>query len=73
MRETWTSVDDLAADLKAEMRAGEQRELDPTIWKRLAFDERRYEARFQALEARLGGGWDVTVDLDRTVIYRHDA
>jgi hypothetical protein len=73
MRENWTSIDELAADLKAVMRSGERRELDPSIWKRLPFDDRRYEARFQALEARLGGGWDVTVEPDRTVIYRHDA
>lgn len=73
MRENWTSIDDLAADLKAVMHAGERRELDPSVWKGLAFDERRYEARFQALEARLGGGWDVSVGPDRTVIYRHDS
>jgi hypothetical protein len=73
MRENWTSVDDLAADLKAGMRAGERRALDPAVWKALPFDDHRYEARFQALEARLGGGWDVMVEPDRTVIYRHGA
>jgi hypothetical protein len=73
MRETWTSVDELAADLKAEMRAGERRALDPAVWKALPFDDRRYEARFQALEARLGGGGDVIVEADKTVIFRHDA
>jgi hypothetical protein len=73
MRQHWTSVDDLAANLKSEMRPGERRELDKTIWKALAFDDHRYEARFQALEARLGGGWDVTVEPDRTVIYRREA
>jgi hypothetical protein len=73
MRQNCTSVDQLAADLKTMMRAGERREVEAEIWERLTFDDRRYEARFQALEARLGGGWAVTEDHDRTVIYRRDA
>jgi hypothetical protein len=73
MRENWSSVDELAADLKAGMRAGDRRTIDPTVWKALLFDAHRYEARFQALEARLGGGWDVNVEPDKTVVYRHDA
>jgi hypothetical protein len=72
MRQSWTSVDDLAEDLKAVMGAGDRREFDLAIWNKLTFDDRRYEAHFQALEVRLGDGWDVTVDQHHAVVYRHN-
>jgi hypothetical protein len=57
------SIDDLADHVIANLKPGEEFEVDPATWDRLSFDSSRYDMAYKALDARLGNGWEQSTDV----------